>query len=258
MMVKLILAILCMVQIPSGAAFSQPGPSGPSAINCLDCHSELAPEKGAHPAVAMGCVSCHTGIDASDVPHKIKNKIAKGLSAEQPDLCYGCHDKSNFEKKVVHAAVSMGCTGCHNPHASKNSKLLTAEIPGLCYACHEKGKFGKKTVHPPVESGMCLSCHSPHASNDAALLLQPVGKLCTTCHEKQSSGKHVMAGYGLGDDHPLQGKADPSAPKRELSCVSCHNPHSSPGKKLLANAAAGPAELCLICHKKISVPSEGP
>ncbi len=257
MMLKHIPAILCLFLLFSSAAMSQPKTDVPS-INCLDCHGDLAPEKGVHPAVAMGCASCHTGIDASDIPHKIVNKQAKGLAAEQPDLCYGCHDKSMFDKKVVHAAVGMGCTGCHNPHASKNPKLLVAAVPDLCYTCHEKKLFAKKTVHPPVESGMCTTCHSPHASDESRLLPQPVGKLCGTCHEKQRSGRHVMSGFGSGDNHPVSGKADPADPKRELSCISCHTPHASSGRKLFVNDTAGPPDLCLLCHTKISVPAEGP
>ncbi len=258
MIVKQIPIVLCLFLLFSPTARSQTNAGAPGPINCLDCHSELAPEKGAHPAVAMGCPSCHTGIDASDIPHKILNKHVKGLSAEQPDLCFGCHDKSLFEKKVVHAAVGMGCTGCHNAHASKNPKLLRSDVPDACYACHEKKAFEKKNVHPPVESGMCTACHSPHAANEAGLLLQPAAKLCGTCHEKQLSGRHVMSGFGPGGSHPVAGKADPSDPRRELSCTSCHVPHASAGRKLMAKDAAGPADLCTICHTRIRVPALGP
>jgi predicted CXXCH cytochrome family protein len=79
--------------------------------------------------MGMGCASCHSALDAAKVPHKTTNKIAKGLSSAQPDLCYGCHDKTAFGKKTVHAAVGMGCTECHNPHSSKNVKLLRAARP---------------------------------------------------------------------------------------------------------------------------------
>lgn len=181
-------------------------------VNCLECHGELEKGKSVHAAIAMGCESCHTAIDATDVPHIKKNKIAKGLSALPPDLCFGCHDKSMFGKKVVHAAVGMGCTGCHNPHAS----------------------------------------------NAASLLLSPVEKLCVTCHEKQSSGKHVMAGFSLGDRHPMKSATDPAKPSRELSCVSCHNPHSSSQQKLFVNETSSPSNLCLLCHKKISVKTDRP
>lgn len=250
-------AALCMFLLCSAAALSLPHMTEGQQINCLDCHGDLAPEKGVHPAVAMGCLSCHTGIDASDVPHKKKNNIAKGLSAEQPDLCYGCHDKSMFEQKVVHAAVGMGCTGCHNPHASKNPKLLATELPDLCYTCHEKGMFTKKVVHAALGMG-CTVCHRPHASDSPSLLTAPAGKLCVTCHEKQSSGRHFMSRFSAIDDHPVQGKADPSRPGRELSCVSCHNPHSSVKHKLLVDESASSGNLCLLCHRKVSVRAEGP
>ncbi|HWR71833.1 MAG TPA: cytochrome c3 family protein, partial [Nitrospirota bacterium] len=91
-------------------------PLSSSGQSCADCHADLTADKTAHAAVAMGCESCHTAIDPSDVPHKIKNNIKRGLSAEQPDLCFSCHDKAQFSKQNVHAAVSMGCTSCHNPH----------------------------------------------------------------------------------------------------------------------------------------------
>jgi len=179
----------------------------PKKINCLECHDGLDRGKSVHPALAMGCNACHSNIDASDVPHKNKGKIAKGLSASQPELCYGCHSKDLFLKKNVHPAVAMGCTTCHNPHAS----------------------------------------------NAESLLAQPVGKLCTSCHEKQSSGKHIMAAFSAVDDHPMRGRTDPAKSKRELSCISCHNPHSSSQQKLFVNETVSPANLCLMCHQKISV-----
>ena len=257
MMSKRFAAILSIVLLMSSTALSQPKADGPQPVNCLDCHSDLAPEKGAHPAVAMGCTACHTGIDASDMPHKLKNKIARGLSAAQPDLCYGCHDRSMFEKKVIHAAVGMGCTGCHNPHASKNPKLLLAALPDLCYNCHDKGVFTKKSVHPPVAAGMCTSCHSPHSSDQASLLLRPVSDLCITCHTT-ITGSHVLANYGLGDVHPLKGKPDPSKAGRELSCISCHDPHSSSEQKLLRNGTGSPTSHCLRCHTKVVVRTDAP
>jgi predicted CXXCH cytochrome family protein len=222
-------------------------------IDCLQCHEDLTKGKSVHAAVSMGCTACHTAVDARDIPHKITNKNPKGLSAEQPDLCYGCHDKSLFDKKFVHAAIGMGCTGCHNPHASKNVKLLTSDPPDLCYACHDKGMFTKKNVHPPVAAGQCTTCHVPHSSDMASLLEKPVNELCGVCHDGKSSGKHILAGYGLGDRHPASGRPDPARSGKELSCASCHNPHSSYGKFLFLDEAVKSGNLCLLCHKKTIV-----
>jgi predicted CXXCH cytochrome family protein len=242
MRIAVIMLFLFMALLSSSAAAAQ---------SCLDCHGDLIEGKTAHQAVAMGCESCHSAIDASDIPHKKKNKIAKGLSAEQPDLCYGCHDRAPFDKKVLHAAVGMGCTGCHNPHASKNPKLIVSPMPDLCYSCHDKAGFSKKTVHPPVASGDCLTCHVPHSGDNPSLLLSPVPDLCLMCHDTMNS-KHVLAGYGLGG-HPISGKADPSRPGKEISCTSCHTPHSSLNPFLFTNATGGSGGLCLACHAKIMV-----
>jgi predicted CXXCH cytochrome family protein len=158
-----------------------------------------------------------------------------------------------FEKKFVHAAVGMGCTGCHNPHASKNEKLLPAAGSDLCYPCHDKALFTKKNVHSPVAAGQCMACHSPHSSDAASLLKKPVVELCGTCHAGKSSGKHILAGYGLGDRHPTTGMSDPGHPGMEFSCVSCHDPHSSDGKFLFTSGTSSAGNVCLLCHKKVTV-----
>ena len=228
-------------------------PPSSAEEDCLQCHEELAKRKSVHAAVAMGCTTCHSAIDARVVPHRKKNKIGKGLSSAQPELCYGCHDQSHFTGKVVHAAVGKRCTGCHNPHASKNAKLLTAEPPYLCYACHNKASFTKKNVHAPVALGQCAVCHAPHASENASLLEKPVQRLCADCHEGKSDGRHILAGYGNNDLHPTRGRSDSLKQSKEFSCVSCHRPHASNGKALLAIESTNTRDLCLACHTKIMV-----
>ncbi len=254
------LICLLLLVLPGSRAFGQ-------ETDCLKCHAKLKKEKVVHAAMEMGCATCHGGIDASKVPHRKKNKIARGLTSEQPDLCYGCHDKALFAKKNVHAAVSMGCTSCHNPHSSKNAKLLKAEVPGLCYACHDKKAFTRKTVHAPVAGGMCLSCHGPHASDEMALLLKKPGDVCLECHEEVLKKPHVVATFP-SRDHPVLStkkmkvpgedkkwkmteldRKDPARPGKPFYCGSCHDPHSTQAPRLLRFNAASGMDLCLHCHK---------
>jgi len=214
---------------------------------CLDCHPDKKEGKTVHPAIDMGCSSCHVGNHQGEKPFP-------KLTMAVPDLCFTCHDKAAFEKKSVHTAVAGGmCTSCHNPHVSKNAKLLTALPPDLCFNCHDKSMFTKKTVHPPVMDGQCTYCHSPHASDYPSVLTQPLADLCATCHDQQTSGRHVMAAFSASDTHPVKGRPDPSRSGRELSCTSCHNPHASEQKKLFTNEGKSPGNLCLLCHKKIIV-----
>ncbi len=200
-------------------------------VDCLMCHGQFMDEKVVHPALHMGCPSCHTGIDAREIPHKKKNKNPRGLSSTEPEICYQCHDKSKFTMKSVHPALMMGCTSCHNPHSSKNEKILKSPLPDLCYNCHDKNLFsGKKNIHMPVMGGMCTMCHNPHSTGTGKLLQSEPPDLCYNCHDKNKfTGKFIHAPVGMG------------------MCTMCHTPHQSDNDRLLQS---GVPDLCYNCHDK--------
>ncbi len=202
------------------------------SVDCSMCHPDLDKKKTVHAAIGMGCVTCHASLNVADVPHKVTGKIPKGLSAAQPDICYGCHDKSIFLKKNVHAALMMGCTTCHNPHSADAQKLLVSDMPGLCFGCHDKKKFEGKTIHPPVMGGMCTSCHNPHSSDNAKLLLSEVPDLCFNCHDKT-----------------IFSKKNVHSPVAGGMCLSCHGPHVTNEVALLMKR---PDSVCLDCHSDIA------
>lgn len=213
-------------------------------LPCLQCHKSKKTGKVVHPAVGMGCSICHV------TPHK-EEKPALSLSSEMPGLCHQCHPKSGFENTAVHPPVVMGmCASCHNPHASDRKKLLSGDIPGICFGCHDKSAFTKKTQHSPVAQGQCAFCHHPHASANPFVLQYPPAELCLMCHPDKSEGSHVLAGLSLGDSHPVSGMPDPSRKGREISCTSCHNPHSSGQRALFTHDGNKAETLCLLCHKK--------
>lgn len=227
---------------------------------CTTCHAKLTKGSAVHAAVRMGCETCHSAVDAGTVPHKKKTGAAKGLSQDQPGLCYGCHDQAQFAKKTVHAALGMGCTVCHDPHSSNNVKLLTGAVPDLCITCHDKGGFGRKVVHAPVAGGLCLSCHAPHASDEMALLVKKPFDLCLDCHGDVPKRPHAVSGFSASR-HPLgepnvirkggeKERKDPARPDKPFYCGSCHNPHSSDSPNLFRYPARSGMELCMNCHRK--------
>jgi predicted CXXCH cytochrome family protein len=158
-------------------------------------------------------------------------------SAEDVD-CSMCHPDL-AKKKVVHAAVSMGCPTCHAslnatemPHKVTGNvpKGLSSAAPDLCYGCHDKGAFSKKNVHAALVMG-CSSCHNPHSSDNAKLLVAEVPNLCFTCHDKaQFSKKNVHA--------PVAGGM----------CLSCHSPHAADEMALLLKR---PTAVCAECHADV-------
>ena len=228
--------------------------SAAEKTNCLSCHKKLSRGKFVHLALQMGCTACHSAINAGTVPHSKTNTIVHGLSSDQPDLCYGCHDKGKFAKTNVHPAVSMGCTGCHDPHSSKNERLLKTKIPELCFSCHDKADFTRKVVHPPVAAGECLTCHSPHASDEMALLQKNKVALCLDCHPDAVHGRHAPSRQPSISEQAT-GKTlgpilqDPARPGKPFYCGSCHNPHSADNSYLFRFKAKSSGTLCSNCHK---------
>jgi predicted CXXCH cytochrome family protein len=159
--------------------------AGGAEVDCLECHDDLKEKKVIHEALESGCDSCHSAIDATDVPHEMTNSVDKGLSSEPPGLCFECHDEDDFKGKVNHSPVEEGmCTSCHNPHKSGQEKLLQSEPPGLCFECHDEDDFKGKVNHSPVEEGMCTSCHFPHKSDNEKLLQSEPPGLCFECHDE--------------------------------------------------------------------------
>lgn len=209
---------------------------------CLGCHDQFKKAANSvHAALGMGCETCHQAVSGMSHPDQ---KGSMKLTQDVPGLCFGCHDQSKFKGKVVHSPVAGGmCTSCHNPHQSGFSKLLTSDQPDLCYNCHDKAEFTKKVVHAAVMMG-CTSCHNPHVGDFQELLQKPLNSICLTCHADKASGQHIMAlqaGIGI---HPVKGRPDPSSPGKEMTCVSCHSPHSSDFEWLFPVP-----DLCLKCHK---------
>lgn len=237
-----VLAVAASVAIGGAVRTSQA-----AEVDCLMCHPDLSSGKSVHAAVNMGCAICHSGVDAGDIPHKFS--APKGLSAEQPDLCYGCHDKKKFYGPTIHAPVGIGsCTGCHNPHRSDNAKLLIAAGGEVCFNCHDKAAFSKKVTHEPVKSGNCVGCHKPHVSQNESLLLRKGNSLCTRCHLKVRREPHAVAGFNRAG-HPLRGRKDPNRPGKTFECLSCHMPHASDSVLLFRYKADTMFDICVHCHE---------
>jgi len=210
---------------------------------CYGCHDRTQFKgKSVHPPVVIDkCTTCHN-------PHQSDFKVL--LIKDIPGLCYECHKESRFRAKSVHKPVGQGlCMSCHKPHASNFGKMLTNEPPELCYRCHDKKLFTKKYVHvvAKIPNG-CLLCHNPHANDNQNLLSQPtIFDLCTSCHSGQMNGMHIVGMQNLGGGenmHPVKDVPDPSSPTKEITCISCHNPHSSEYNRLFVQR-----NLCTKCHQ---------
>lgn len=173
--------------------------------------------------------------------------------ADKDNACYSCHKRMG-NQKFVHGPVSTyACVSCHSLKTVPKYSITNRE-PKLCFDCHkEKQKEFKlfTFLHGPIAAGMCEVCHDNHSSENPEQLLQSVNKLCLSCHEQAGKGIHAVA-LGDGSGHPVSGKTDPSerGRGRELSCVSCHDPHGGKARYYYVTKSDNKMELCQMCHKK--------
>jgi predicted CXXCH cytochrome family protein len=237
------LAILLGLALPAFAG-QHPVPldKGIKQEECLACHADKAEGKVVHPAVAMGCFSCHYVRGSGDTT-RVVLKTPKSTV-----LCITCHaDKKAGSAKHMHAPVTKDCLRCHDAHVSENKALLKKPMAGdkatnLCLGCHKQGldMSDKGSRHAAIDAG-CDSCHVTHKTGDGDddvtkfHLTKPSPALCVECHD--------VADGKLNAAH----KGQPFAAE---DCTSCHDPHSSKAPKLMQTYLHSPFGdgSCDACH----------
>lgn len=138
---------------------------------CFTCHQRQRGEfslQYRHPVAEgkMGCNSCHGELHAA----------ASASAGVDNDTCLKCHQHKRGPWVFEHDAVKEGCTTCHKPHGSINTKLLTERDFNLCIKCHYSpkyqaiGHYSHKRAINPASLGArltnCAGCHrAVHGSN---------------------------------------------------------------------------------------------
>jgi predicted CXXCH cytochrome family protein len=256
-----------------------------ATANCLECHdphqssSPKLMAKFMHaPFEAKSCDACHA-------PAKDGKVVL--TQADPKSLCVTCHeDKAKLieSAKVPHPGAAGDCTDCHSPHASNQPGLPKTDSVSICLSCHSDIDDPKKPVHhQPAFALGCATCHMPHGGDNDHLLRAKGNALCLECHGPDSAPQPVEGEpllsifngqiklpedyykankvpilplrFGLGhpvDGHPVSDVmdlTDQSKVKTPLSCLSCHQSHSSAQAGLLIKDQVNNMAFCDNCHK---------
>ena len=257
-----------------------------SCTECHDPHQSTEPKlmaKYMHPPFAdRTCELCHA-------PAKDRKVVL--TQADAKAICVTCHDekaKQIESAKVQHPGAAGDCTDCHTPHASRQAGLPKTNGVEICLGCHtDVAELGKKAVrHQPAFGQACAICHEPHGGDGEKLLRAQGNALCLECHGPDAAPQvdqdaHVATifngkvklpedyfkknkvavlplRYGKGhpiEGHPVSDVQDPSDITKvlaKLSCLSCHQPHSSAHQDLLANDQQNNTVFCATCHKDLT------
>jgi predicted CXXCH cytochrome family protein len=169
---------------------------------------------------------------------------------------------------------------CHDPHGSAFQFQLPAEGDRACVRCHEDiaDALAQPNVHPPAAVA-CRICHDPHAGAQPSQLRAGSNSVCLACHgnapaDGAAADVSLLFGHYADDTvdrlvasgsrirldasrvsghpitaHPVDARPDPTRKGLTLGCASCHNPHGTPGAKLLRFGATGVSPLCVRCHR---------
>ncbi len=217
---------------------------GTDDAKCLECHEDKSKGKGVHPAVSMGCLTCHLIRNWHETT-RVNLKTARIAT-----LCFQCHaDKQVKENaRQAHPPALHDCTKCHDPHTSENEHLLLKATSGgktenLCLGCHEQGVKvpDKGSRHAALDMG-CDTCHVTHKVGERGKqefdfhLTKAAPELCLGCHDA-SDAKLIQAHKG--------------EPFASALCTRCHDPHDSKSPKLLQKYLHPPfADMaCDACHQ---------
>jgi len=233
---------------------------------CLSCHTKEGQKGGGPhppamtfphpPADKQKCGACHDPHGAS-----VKSLLKQtGSSA-----CLTCHDPKGFQGTSVHA-VALDCLRCHLPHGGPEPAGLREKPDTLCVSCHEGKSESELKAHGGIRPGgaSCLSCHAPHASPSPGLMRRivhpPLADGCGSCHGDEAGAGGKFPTVAAVPELCLACHEDPRAtpagakgagewrphhPVGEGNCLTCHAPHASDQKGLLARPQA---KLCGTCH----------
>jgi predicted CXXCH cytochrome family protein len=149
---------------------------GKSPEACFQCHLEKRGEfslANSHRIADghMSCGDCHNPHEGNVIP-------GRGASLEAAnDTCTKCHTAQKGPFVFKHNAMREGCTACHNPHGSVNSKMLVARDANLCLSCHLETATkpgiilaGGEDHRTRIQGGTCWTAgcheavHGSHAS----------------------------------------------------------------------------------------------
>lgn len=203
----------------------------------------------------------------STVDDKVKNFSQDNFKNEfiyskisNESNCKECHSEL-ISLSTVHP-VAEDCETCHQPNGADHSIITKAfnfsdKLPQLCYTCHDgvQSSIDKsQIVHGPVsDKRSCVNCHSPHSSAQSKLLKKESKELCLSCHNKLIDNKN----HKIANIKQKVTTAKYIHAAVEDGCLTCHKPHSSDRKNLLADkfpsheytvVSPDSFALCFNCH----------
>ena len=256
--------------------------------DCLGCHADASmsmERKGKTVSLTvdgksfagsahgdLGCVSCHVGFSATDLPHVPKI---------QPVDCMQCHesDKLDLYAKSVHASTEKGkraaasCVDCHSTHAIRRvsdlelaQKKAFAEV--VCSKCHgdvsrryAQSDHGIALADGVLGAPGCVDCHGDHevlssTSPESVTHRTRQAQMCEACHLDNPDVRARMGpsvGFIRSYEQSVHGQAIARGNDAAATCTDCHTSHDTRKASIPTSTVAKKniARTCATCHADV-------
>ena len=190
------------------------------------------------------CTRCHDESETRPVLSIYQTRHGVRADARTP-TCQSCHGASEQhlagDKASEHRPVP-DIVFAKQTYAANSADTRTQQ----CLTCHEGTKRGYWDGSQHQSSGMaCNDCHQVHAPADKVREREAQRQVCFTCHKEQRADQQKISTHPLGVGAGGQLAAS-LVDGTKMVCADCHNPHGSPGPKLLKKATV--VEACTTCH----------
>ena len=225
---------------------------GALAMECVNCHDDVAFNSPVHPDLACG--ECHTNV----VDGRHRRGLAPLTDEESCGQCHGSVLRSIG--KSVHQEQAQ-CIDCHGaPHEIRNADDLASSISKVnqiqnCGVCHGEpsqlidgyltSEHGKALLLSGlINAPSCSDCHGSHRIVAIDKVKAPTShknspEMCGACHQLLLEDWKTQSAHGLawqdGKDGPV--------------CIDCHSSHSVVDPTTY-NARHAAAQNCGSCHEE--------
>jgi hypothetical protein len=231
---------------------------------CVACHSEKDPHKG---AFGRACDACHRTATFSVKEFRHPREPVFFAGQHQPVACEKCHVPDNTVRPSRATSPSMTCVSCH-------SDTHLGQLTSACEQCHavdgskfkavafshERAQFPLTGRHETTE---CAKCHPTQtrafpARTGAAVVFKPLEASCLSCHKDPHLGQvdqrcetcHTTTTFEVGSSFVHRGMEDFFRGfHSRYACKDCHKQergHYPAGDGIAVRYVVG--RTCAACH----------
>lgn len=250
---------------PQPFAFSHAIHVGQEALECINCHEDVAVGDEPGQPGLDGCLFCHAEIDPEKPAERRIDQLFEGEEFRAAHVSH-LEDEVAFSH-LKHVAADLECAACHRgieANAQVGPELALTMLD--CTECH--GRVGVRdecaTCHTQVDSGTIPASHDDNWSRRHGRVYraaQPgTANRCSICHQESSCAEcHATEPPHNHDaNFRLRGHGILARIDRE-NCATCHEPtacdrcHADTLPRNHTGSFGGTrSRHCLVCHQPLS------